>query len=90
MNIYDPDSSDSDMLESLSYSVWNYWDKIQLNINTDFSVTGCMLCVIHHIHKDANDNSDSDHRKQVNNTIKTLFFGLYVDGFHFTLDLFCT
>ena len=36
MNIYDSDSSDSDMLEILSYSVCNYWEKRKSNINTDF------------------------------------------------------
>ena len=42
----DPDSSDSDILESLSFSVCKLWQKIQLHINSDFSVTGWMLCVM--------------------------------------------
>ena len=78
------------MLEIMSYSVCNYWDKKELKINTNFSVTGCMLCVIPHIFRDASDHSDSDHMKQVNNSIKTLFHGLYEDEYHFTLDLFWT
>ena len=49
-----------------------------------------MLCVIPQIFKDASDHSDIDHRKQVNNFIKTFFRGLYEDEFHFTLDLFWT
>ena len=49
---------------------------MQLHINTEFSVTGWMLCGTPHILKDAKYNSDSDHRKQVNNVIKTLFYGL--------------
>ena len=49
----DPESIDSDTLESLSFSVCKTWKKIQLHINTDFVVTGWMLCVITHISKDA-------------------------------------
>ena len=70
----DPDSSDSDMLESLSFSVCNLWQKRQLHINTDFVVTGWTLCAIPHIRKDAKYHSDSDHRKQVNNVINKLFY----------------
>ena len=54
-----PESSDSDILESLSFSVCKLWQKRQLHINTDSAVTGCMLCVIPHICKDVKDNSDS-------------------------------
>ena len=49
----DPDTSDSDLLESLSSTVCNLWQIRQLHINTDFSVTGWILCVIPHIFKDA-------------------------------------
>ena len=70
-------SSDIDNEEifpvSLSYSVCNLWQKIQIHINTDFTVTGWMLCVIPHIYKDEKYQSDSDNRKQVKNVIKTLF-----------------
>ena len=59
----DPDTSDSDMLESLSSLVCNLWQKRQLHINTDFAVTRWMLCVIPHICKDAKYQLDSDHRK---------------------------
>ena len=75
MGIYDPESSDSYILECLSYSVCNNWDKRELNINTYFSVTGWMLCFIPHINKYASDNSDGDHRKEVNNIIEKLFYG---------------
>ena len=47
----DKNSSDSDMLEILSCLVCNFWEKRKLHINTDFSVTGWMLCVINHICK---------------------------------------
>ena len=59
----DPNTSDSDILESLSSTVCNLWQKRQLHINTDFAVTGWMLCVIPHICKDAKDHSDRNHRK---------------------------
>ena len=71
----DPDTSDSDMLESLSSTVCNLFQKRQLHINTDFVVTGCMLCVIPHIIKDSKYHSDRNHRKKVNNVIKTSFSG---------------
>ena len=59
----DPETSDSDMLESLSSTVCNLWQKRQLQINTDFAVTGWMLCDIPHISKDAKYHSDGNHRK---------------------------
>ena len=37
------------MLKSLRSLVFNLWQKRQIHINTDFSVTGWMLCVIPHI-----------------------------------------
>ena len=78
------------MLESLSSSVCKLWQKIQLHINTDFAVTGYMICVIPHICKDAKDNYDSDHRKQVNNFIKTIFHGSSEEKNDVTQDIFCT
>ena len=71
-----PESSDSNMFESLSSLVCILWKKIKLHTNTDFEVTGCMLCVILHVRKDAKDYSDSDHRNQINNVIKTFFSGI--------------
>ena len=47
-----------------------------------------MLCVIPHNRKDSKDHSDSDHSKQVNNVIKTLFHGLPEDEMAVTLDTF--
>ena len=86
----DPETSDSDMLESLSSTVCNFWHKRQLHINTDFAVTGLMLCVIPHIRKDAKYNSDRNHRKHVNNVIKTLFYGSSEEETNVTLDVFWT
>ena len=64
--------------------------KSQLHINTDFSVTGWVLCVIPHIRRDAKYRSDSDHMKQLNNLIKTLFHGLSEDKMAVTQDIFWT
>ena len=86
----DPESIDSDTLESLSFSVCKLWKNIQLHINTDFSVTGWMICVITHIHKYSKYHSDSDHRKQVNNVIKTLFYGASEEEMSVTQDIFWT
>ena len=90
INIYDTESSDSYMLEILSYSLCNYWDERGLKISTNFAVTGCILCVIPHNFKDVSDHLYSDQRKKVRNLIKTFFRGLYEDELHFTLDLFWT
>ena len=78
------------MLVSLSSSVSKLWRKIKIHINNDFTVTGWMLYVIPHILKDSKYHSDSDHRKQVNNVIKTLFYGASEEEMAVTLDIFCT
>ena len=86
----DPDTSDSDMLDSLSSILCSLWQKKQLHINTDFAVTGWMLCVIPHICIDAKDHSDRNHRKQVNKVIKRLFSGSSEEEMNVTLDMFWT
>ena len=68
----------------------NLWQKRQLHINTDFAVTGWMLCVIPHICKYAKDHSDRNHRKQVNNVIKRLFSGTSEEEMNVTLNMFWT
>ena len=70
------------------YSVCNPRQKIKIHINTYFAVTGRMICVIPHICKDTKDHSDSDHSKQVNNVIKTLFHGVPEDEMAVTQDIF--
>ena len=50
------------------------------HINTDYSVTGRMLCVMPHI-----CNFDGNNMKQVNNIIKTLFHGISNDDRNYTL-----
>ena len=49
-----------------------------------------MLCVIPNISKDAKDHLDSDHIKQVNDVINTIFSGAYEGEMAVTLDLFWT
>ena len=61
------------MLVILSPLEYILWHKRQTHINTDFAVTGWMLCVIPHIIKDKQDHSDSDYRKHVKDIIKTFF-----------------
>ena len=82
-------SIDSDMLEGLSSSVCKLCKRIQINIKTDFKVTGWMICVIPQIRENLIDNSDGDYSKQVKNAIKTLFCGLFEDELHVTLYVFC-
>ena len=76
------------MMESLSSSFCKLFQKRQLDIITDFTVTGWMLCVIPHIRKDAKDNSHSDHRKQINIVIKALFHGKSEDKMNVTQEIF--
>ena len=46
-----------------------------------------MLCNILHIRKDAKYHSDSDHREQVNNVIKNLFYWAYGEEMDVTQEL---
>ena len=85
-----PEIIDSDTLEILSFSVCKLWENRQLHINTGFSVTGWMLCVIPHICKDSKDHSESYNRNQFNNVIKTLFSGASEDEMSLTQDIFWT
>ena len=51
------------------------WNKSEEHINTDYSVTGWMLCVILHIREDFSKNRQNKHHIWVNNVIKTFFSG---------------
>ena len=61
---------------------------MEIKINSDYSVTGWMLCVIQHFFNDVIGISDGNHRNQVNNFIKLLFCGLSDDKLNVTLDNF--
>ena len=50
-------------------------EKREEHINTDYAVTGWMLCVLPHIREDVFKNTQNKHHIQVNNVIKTLFSG---------------
>ena len=78
------------MLVSLSSSVCNIWKKRQIHINTYFTVTGWMLCVITHIRKYSKYHSYSNNREHVNNVIKTLFHGVPEDEMAATQEIFWT
>ena len=77
-------------MKILNYLVCSLWQKIQSHINTDFTVTGWMLCDIPHIIKYENYHSDSDIRKQFINVFKKLFHGLSLDKMTVTQDIFWT
>ena len=78
------------MLLILSSLVCNLLQKRHLHINIGFEVTGWMLCVIPHIFRYVEYHSYSDHSKQVNNVIETLFCGLSEDKMAITRDIFGT
>ena len=47
-----------------------------------------MLCVISHIWEDIFNNTNENHRKQINTVIKTAFYDLSDDELHVTIDTF--
>ena len=49
------------------------WNRREKHINTDYSVTGWMLCVIPHIREDVFKNAKNNHHTQVNTVIKSFF-----------------
>ena len=84
-----PTSKDSILYsENICYVISNLWNKREEHINTDYDVTGWMLCVIPHIREDVFKNAQNKHHIQVNNVIKTLFSGSTEKELHGTLDKF--
>ena len=61
-----------------------------MHTNTDFAVTGWILCLINHIRKDAKYHSDIDNTKQVNSVIRTLFYGVPEDEIDVNKVIFWT
>ena len=59
--------------ENICFVISNLWNKREEHINTDYAVTGWMLCVIPHIREDVFKNAQNKHHIQVNTVIKTLF-----------------
>ena len=74
--------------ENICFVISNLWNKREEHINTDYAVTGWMLCGIPHIRGDVFKNAQNKHRIQVNNVIKTLFAGSTEKELHGDLDTF--
>ena len=64
------------------------WNEREKHINTDYAVTGWMLCVIPHIREYVFKNAQNKHHIQLNNVIKTLFAGSTEKELHGNLDTF--
>ena len=58
---------------SICLVISSLWNEREKHINTDYSMTACMLCVIPHIMVDVFKNALNKHHIQVNNLIKTFF-----------------
>ena len=57
--------------ESICFLISSLWNERDKHINTDYAVTGWMLCVIPHIRENVFKNSQNKYHTQVNNVIKT-------------------
>ena len=64
------------------------WNEREKHSNTDYNVTGWMLCVISHIKEDVFNNAENNNHIQVNTVIKSLFSGSTEKELHETLDTF--
>ena len=56
--------------ENIFFLISSLWNEREKHINTDYSVTGGMLCVIPHIGEDVFKNAQNKNHIQVNNVIK--------------------
>ena len=74
--------------ENICFVISNLWNKREEHINTDYAVTGWILCVIPHIREDLFINVQNKHHIQENNVIKTLFAGSTENELHGALDTF--
>ena len=72
----------------MCFVISKLWNKREEHINTDYSVTGRMLCVIPHIREEVFKNAQNKHNIQVNNVIRNLFAGSTEKELHGTLDTF--
>ena len=62
------------------------WNEREKHINTDYAVTGWVLCVIPHIGEDVFKNAQNNHHIQVNTLIKSFFAGSIEKESHETID----
>ena len=95
-NMYDVESDEEESIsndftlysENICFVISKLWNKSEEHINTNYVVTGWMLCVISHIRKDLFKNAQNINRIQVNNFIKTFYAGSTEKELPGTLDTF--
>ena len=63
--------------ENICFVISNLWNEKERDIDIDYFVTGCILCVIPHIREDVLNNSNENIGNKVNTVIKTLFADSY-------------
>ena len=59
--------------DNISFVIWKLWNEREKIINTDYAVTGWMLCAIPHIKVDIFKNQQNNHHIQLNTVINSLF-----------------
>ena len=64
----------TDYSEILSSLISKLWGERDIHTNTDYSVTGWMVCVITHIYEDVFYISNGNNSNQVKNVTKTPFY----------------
>ena len=64
------------------------WNENENHINTNYSVTDCMLCVIPHIRGDVFKNAQNNQHIQVNSVIRSLFDGWTEKELHGNIYIF--
>ena len=74
--------------ESICFVISNLWNKREEHVNTNYAVTGWIICVIPHIREDVFKNAQNKHHIHVDNVIKTLFSGSTYKELHGALDKF--
>ena len=80
-NMFDDESDEEESisndctayLDNICFVVSNLWNETEKHINTDYAVTGWMLCVITHIRENVFKNEQNNHHIQVNTVIKICF-----------------
>ena len=72
--------------ENICFVVSSLWNEREKHTDTDYSVTGWMLCVITHIREYVFKNAQNSHHIQVNTVIKSFFVGSTEKELNETLD----
>ena len=63
----------------MSSLIFHYWKNREEYINTSYTGTEWMVCVISHIHEDVHVNENGDSMNQVDVVIKTMVHGISDD-----------